>query len=78
MDNSSEAKELYEKLLAESKALDWYYRYSDDLSVYRRGEAAHKAFIESWRKLRWLDPVLASEVNDVVPPGVDLYKGLGM
>ena len=38
------AQQLYDELLKRGKTLDWYYSYSDDINVYRRGDAAYKEF----------------------------------
>jgi len=69
------AQQLYDELLQRGKTLDWYYSYSDDHGVYRRGDAAFKKFQTDFKKLKSMDNELAVKLNnECVPKGFDLIN----
>ncbi len=49
--NSLEAQEIFDRI----RKVDWYYNYSDDYSVWKKGEASVKEIKEFINSREWSD-----------------------
>ena len=49
--NSIEAQEIFDRI----RKVDWYYNYSDDYSVWKKGEASVKEIKDFINSREWSD-----------------------